>query len=48
MLMEHKGEMTDKISEAGRGTLALSEQMYSTSFRGWTLRMKNREELSLP
>ena len=33
MLMEHKGEMTDKISEAGRGTLALSEQMYSTSFR---------------
>ena len=34
MFVEHKGEMTDKISEAGRGTLALSEQMYRTSFRG--------------
>lgn len=27
-----QGEMTGKISEAGRGTLALSEQMDSTSF----------------
>lgn len=34
MFMEHKDEMTDKISEAGRGALALSEQMYSAGFRG--------------
>lgn len=46
-LLVSKGEMTEKISEVGRGSLVLTVQSYSTNVRGQVLLIKNREKLFL-